>query len=111
MKRAIGFSSRRRAASESSRRVKVLVGKLRQITKGVLPPAIGMVSHSHKHILIVVMGAGEYENWRSFMKMIILDLFIELYMSVIMMLRIILIIEDVGLGRGFTQGLMRTMKR
>lgn len=77
MKKAIGFSSRRRAASESSRLVKVLVGKLRQITKGVLPPAIGVMSHSHKHILIGVIEAGEYENWRNFM-IIILDLFIEL---------------------------------
>ena len=78
MRKAIGFSSRRLAASKSSRLVKVLVGKLRQITKGVLPPAIGVMSHSHKHILIGVMGAGEYENWRNVMKMIILDLFIEL---------------------------------
>jgi len=77
LKKAIGFSSRRRAASESSRLVKVLVGKLRQITKGVLPPAIGVMSHSHKHILIGVIEAGEYENWRNFM-IIILDLFIEL---------------------------------
>lgn len=77
MKKAIGFSSRWRAASKSSRLAKVLVGKLRQITKGVLPPAIGVMSHSHKDILIGVMEAGEYENWRNAMKMIILDLFIE----------------------------------
>ena len=43
-------------------------------------------------------------DWMSLI--IILDLFIELQMSVI-----ILIIEDVDLDRGFTQGLMRTMKR
>ena len=45
------------------------------------------------------------------MLIIILDLFIELQMSVIMMLGIILIIEDVGLGRGFIQDLMRTVER
>ena len=45
------------------------------------------------------------------MNMIILDLFIEVQMSVIMMLGIILIIEDVGLGRGFTQGLMHIGER
>ena len=38
--------------------------------------------------------------------MIILDLLIELQMSVIM-----LIIEGVDSGRGFTQGLMRTAER
>lgn len=80
MRKAIAFSSRRRAASESSRRVKVLVGKLRQITKGGLKPAIGLMSHSPKHILIVVMGAGKYETWRNIMKMIILYLLIELQM-------------------------------
>ena len=43
--------------------------------------------------------------WRSLV-IIILDLFIELQMSVI-----ILIIEDVDLGRGFIQDLMRTVER
>jgi len=40
------------------------------------------------------------------MMVIILDLFIELQMSVI-----ILIIEGVDLGKGFTQGLMHTVER
>ena len=40
------------------------------------------------------------------MNIIILDLLIELQMSAIM-----LIIEGVDLGRGFTQGLMRTRVR
>ena len=78
MRKAIAFSSRRRVASESSHIAKVLMGKLRQIITGGLKPAIGLMSHSHKHILIVVMGAGKYETWRNIMKMIILDLFIEL---------------------------------
>ena len=74
----MAFSSRRLAASESSQLANVLMGKLRQIITGGLKPAIGLMSHSHKHILIVVMGAGKYETWRNIMKMIILDLFIEL---------------------------------
>ena len=45
-------------------------------------------------------------GWMSLIIIIILDLFIELQMSVIMMLGIILIIERVDLDRGFTQGLM-----
>ena len=73
---------------------------------GALLPANEVLSHSHRHILLGVMEAGKYETWRNSMIAIILDLFIELQMSVIMMSGIILIIEDVGLGRGSTQGLM-----
>ena len=69
MRKAIGFSSRRLAASESSRITKVLVGKLRQIIKGGIKPVIGLMSHSHKHILIVVMEAGKYAIWRNYMTM------------------------------------------
>ena len=105
MRKAIAFSWRRRARSESSPFANVLVGKLRQIAKGELRPASEVVSHSDRHILLGVMEAGKYESWRKFM-MTILDLFIELQMSVIMKSGIILIIEDVGLGRGFTQDLM-----
>ena len=71
-------SERRLAASESSHLAKVLVGKLRQIIAGGLRPAIGLLSHSPKHILIGVMEAGKYEIWRNSMIAIILDLFIEL---------------------------------
>ena len=92
--------------SESSPFAKVLVGKVRQINTGVLLPANEVVSHSRRHIVLGVMEAGHNKLWRNSMTKIILDLFIELQMSVIMMLGIILIIEDVGLGRGFTQGLM-----
>lgn len=111
MRKAIAFSSRRRGASESSHIAKVLMGKLRQIITGGLKPAIGLMSHSHKHILIVVMGAGKHETWRNIMKMIILDLLIELQMSVIMMLVVILILEDVNSGRGFTRGLTHILER
>ena len=111
MREAIGFSSRWRAASRSSRLTKVLVGKLRQITEGELRPASKVLSHYHRHILLGVMEAGKFEIWRNYMLRIILDLLIELQMSVIMMSVIMLIIEDVDLGRGSTQGLMYTRKR
>ncbi len=78
MRKAIGFSSRWRAASKSSRMTKVLVGKLRQITEGELRPANEVLSHSHRHILLGVMEAGKFEIWRNYMIRIILDLFIEL---------------------------------
>ena len=78
MRKAIGFHSRRRAASKSSRLVNVLVGELRQIITGGLRPVIVLLSHSPKHILICGIEAGKYAIWRNFMIMIILDLFIEL---------------------------------
>ena len=55
MRKAIGFSSRRLAASKSSRLANVLVRKLRQITGG-LRVAVVVLSHSLKHFLMVVMG-------------------------------------------------------
>ena len=69
MRKAIAFSSRRWAASESSRLANVLVGKLRQIIKGGPQPAVVVLSHSPKHIEVVVIGAGKYEIWRNFMRM------------------------------------------
>jgi hypothetical protein len=51
-------------------------------------------------------GGGYYAIWRDFMMVIILDLLIELQMSVIM-----LIIEGVDSGRGSIQGLMHTRER
>jgi hypothetical protein len=105
LRKAIAFRSRRLAASESSQLASVLVGReLRQIMAGGLQPAMVLLSHSRKHILVRAMEAGRYEIWRSLM--IILDLLIELGMSVIM-----LIIEGVGLDRGFTRGLMHTVGR
>ena len=102
----MAFSSRRLAVSESSPLATVFVGKVRQINTGVLLPANEVVSHSRRHIVLGVMEAGHNKLWRNSMTKIILDLFIELQMSVIMMSGIILITEDVGLGKGFTQGLM-----
>ncbi len=55
MRKAIGFSSRRLAASKSSQLANVLVGKLRQIITGVLVVAV-VLFHSLKHFLVVVMG-------------------------------------------------------
>ena len=68
MRKAIGFSSRRLAASKSSRLANVLVRKLRQIIAGGLRPAIGLLSHPPKHILMEVIGAGKYAIWRNYMK-------------------------------------------
>lgn len=78
MRKAIGFSSRRLAASESSRLANVLVGESRQIITGGLLPALILMSHSPEHILLVVMEAGKYAIWRNSIIMLILDLFIEL---------------------------------
>jgi len=73
---------------------------------GALLPANEVLSHSHRHILLGVMEAGKYETWRNSMIAIILDLFIELQMSAIMITVSLLIIEHVDSGRGFTRDLM-----
>jgi hypothetical protein len=104
LRKASAFRSRRRAASKSSRLADMLVVGLRQIITGGLRPAVVLLSHSSKHIVMCAKEAGKYEVWRSVM--VILDLLVELQMSVT-----ISIIEGVDLGRGFTQGLMRTVER
>ncbi len=107
----MAFSSRRLAVSESSPLATVFVGKVRQINTGVLLPANEVVSHSRRHIVLGVMEAGHNKLWRNSMTKIILDLFIELQMSVIMMPVSLLIIGHVDSGRGFMQGLMRIKER
>ena len=107
----MAVSSRRLAVSESSPLATVFVGKLRQIKRGVLRPAIEVVPHSRKHISLGVMDAGSNKLWRNSMTKIILDLLIELQMSVIMMTASLLIIGHVDSGRGFMQGLMRMKER
>ena len=107
MRKAIAFSSRRLARAKARSSQTCSVGReLRQIIRGGSRPVIVVVSHSPKYIVMSVMGAVKYAIWRNFMITIILDLLIELRMSVI-----ILIIEGVDLDRGFTQGLMYTMER
>jgi hypothetical protein len=59
LKKAIDFSSRRRAASKSSQLANLLVGEgLRQILVGGLQPAMGLMSPSLKHIVLGVVLAG-----------------------------------------------------
>lgn len=58
MRKAIAFGSRRQAASESSQLANVLVVELRQIITGGLRPAVGLMSPSLKHIVLVSMVAG-----------------------------------------------------
>ena len=107
----MAFSSRRLAVSESSPLATVLVGKVRQMKTGELLPASRVVSHSHRHIVLGVMKAGKSKRWRNYMMEKILDLFIELQMSVIMMTVSLLIMGCVGSYRGFSQDLMRMRVR